>query len=85
MSFAIVSIELNVSLVFYLYIPKPADKVNVWRTSHRETESEWERQLTAGAHLLRLPCQVKEEEAMNIKPEVCASCACMCVRVRVCV
>lgn len=33
--------------------------------------------LKAGAHLLRLPCQVKEEEAMNIKPEVCGSCACM--------
>lgn len=30
------------------------------------------RQLKAAAHLLRLPCQVKEEEeAMNIKPEVC--------------
>ena len=43
---------------------------------------EWERQLKAGAHLLRLPCQVKEEEeeeAMNIKPEVCV--CIMCLRV----
>lgn len=36
-----------------------------------EAGGESERQLKAGAHLLRLPCQVKEEKAMNIKPEVC--------------
>lgn len=42
-------------------------------------EGEWKRQLKAGAHLLRLPCQVKEEKAMNIKPEVCACIMCLCV------
>lgn len=44
----------------------------------RERESGgWRgRQLKAGAHLLRLPCQVKEEAAMNIEPEVCVSCVC---------
>lgn len=51
-----------------------APQTNVEKEKERErgeAGGESERQLKAGAHLLRLPSKVKEEKAMNIKPEVC--------------